>query len=176
TTPGTHRATYRLRGPNGLFGDPFWVEVVVRGEGVSRRPLIFIPGIMGSRLYHTTSQRELWVEDMQGDIITQFRTAWLLQNIHAPDIIATYMVGSPVNPPYQSLHTYLTAIAGYKEYPPDFTRTPLERCQQAKSERQTDITLFVFAYDWRQNNDVSVANLSQFITCIKELTGAEKVD
>ncbi|WP_322510825.1 NBR1-Ig-like domain-containing protein, partial [Chloroflexus sp.] len=29
-TPGAYRATYRLRGPNGLFGDPFWVEVVVR--------------------------------------------------------------------------------------------------------------------------------------------------
>ncbi|MDW8215399.1 MAG: NBR1-Ig-like domain-containing protein, partial [Roseiflexaceae bacterium] len=28
-TPGTHRATYQLRGPNGLFGDPFWVEVRV---------------------------------------------------------------------------------------------------------------------------------------------------
>jgi hypothetical protein len=30
TTAGTHRATYRLEGPRGPFGEPFWVEVVVR--------------------------------------------------------------------------------------------------------------------------------------------------
>jgi alpha-tubulin suppressor-like RCC1 family protein len=30
TAPGVHRATYRLQGPGGFFGDPFWVEVRVR--------------------------------------------------------------------------------------------------------------------------------------------------
>ncbi|MCS6910603.1 MAG: NBR1-Ig-like domain-containing protein [Anaerolineales bacterium] len=35
-TPGTYRATYRLRGPNGLFGDPFWVEVAVRAAPLPR--------------------------------------------------------------------------------------------------------------------------------------------
>jgi hypothetical protein len=30
STPGTHRATYKLEGPRGTFGDPFWVEIVVR--------------------------------------------------------------------------------------------------------------------------------------------------
>src|SRR3990172_7740554 len=29
TTAGTHRATYRIQGPRGAFGDPFWVEVNV---------------------------------------------------------------------------------------------------------------------------------------------------
>ncbi|MEI8305574.1 MAG: carboxypeptidase regulatory-like domain-containing protein [Chloroflexales bacterium] len=28
--PGTYRATYKLQGPDGQFGDPFWVEVVVQ--------------------------------------------------------------------------------------------------------------------------------------------------
>lgn len=30
TSPGAYRTTYRLRGPGGPFGDPFWVEVRVR--------------------------------------------------------------------------------------------------------------------------------------------------
>ena len=30
TTPGTHRATYKLEGPGGTFGDPFWIEIRVR--------------------------------------------------------------------------------------------------------------------------------------------------
>ncbi len=29
TTSGTHRATYSLEGPGGIFGEPFWVEIVV---------------------------------------------------------------------------------------------------------------------------------------------------
>jgi hypothetical protein len=29
TTPNTYRATYKLEGPSGQFGDPFWVEIVV---------------------------------------------------------------------------------------------------------------------------------------------------
>jgi murein DD-endopeptidase MepM/ murein hydrolase activator NlpD len=32
TTAGTHRATYKLEGPGGMFGDPFWVEVVVEQD------------------------------------------------------------------------------------------------------------------------------------------------
>ena len=32
TNVGTHRATYQLDGPNGTFGDPFWVEVTVASE------------------------------------------------------------------------------------------------------------------------------------------------
>src|SRR3972149_4211904 len=32
TTPGTHRATYRLSGPQGQLGDPFWVDVVVQSQ------------------------------------------------------------------------------------------------------------------------------------------------
>jgi hypothetical protein len=27
---GTYKATYQMDGPNGLFGDPFWVEIVVQ--------------------------------------------------------------------------------------------------------------------------------------------------
>ena len=29
-TPGRYRATYRLQGPSGQFGDTFWLEVVVQ--------------------------------------------------------------------------------------------------------------------------------------------------
>jgi hypothetical protein len=29
---GTHRATYKLEGPTGTFGDPFWVEIKVQGS------------------------------------------------------------------------------------------------------------------------------------------------
>jgi len=30
TTPGTYRTTYQMDGPNGRFGDKFWVEIVVK--------------------------------------------------------------------------------------------------------------------------------------------------
>jgi len=30
TTPGTYRTTYQMEGPNGYFGDRFWVEIVVK--------------------------------------------------------------------------------------------------------------------------------------------------
>src|SRR5207237_7543841 len=29
TSAGTYRATYRLQGPNGQFGDQFWVEIEI---------------------------------------------------------------------------------------------------------------------------------------------------
>ena len=35
TTAGTHRATYKLEGSGGTFGEPFWVEVVVEQEAVT---------------------------------------------------------------------------------------------------------------------------------------------
>jgi len=35
TTAGTHRATYKLEGPGGMFGDPFWVEVAI-GQDCSK--------------------------------------------------------------------------------------------------------------------------------------------
>ncbi|MDW8231890.1 MAG: NBR1-Ig-like domain-containing protein, partial [Roseiflexaceae bacterium] len=89
-TPGTHRATYQLRGPNGLFGDPFWVEVVVRGEGVSRRPLIFIPGIMGSYIYDPNdNNKELWpgiCNRFSGDKLRSLSRDRVL----VPDVIRTY--------------------------------------------------------------------------------------
>src|SRR6185503_5359226 len=32
TAPGTYRATYRLQGPRGQFGDSFWVQITVQAS------------------------------------------------------------------------------------------------------------------------------------------------
>jgi len=38
SSQGRHRATYRLQGPGGMFGAPFWVEIVVGGGGGGNGP------------------------------------------------------------------------------------------------------------------------------------------
>jgi len=42
TTPGIHRATYRLQGATGFFGDTFWVEIVV--PQAAGAPIQGVPG------------------------------------------------------------------------------------------------------------------------------------
>jgi hypothetical protein len=139
-------------------------------------PLIFIPGIMGSKLYHLKTKQELWDTGLANAGLDAGTITGYLEDVNSPDIIATHLVLAPNNPPYESLLSFLTSSAGYKEYPPDYAHTPLERCQKAEAENRTDITLFTFAYDWRKNLDSSTAALDTYIECISQLTGATKVD
>ncbi len=180
-SPGTYRATYKMQGPSGQFGDAFWAEVVVGssgGSGNPQRPLIVIPGIMGSRLYNTRDNVETWpTEVLYGSDAEKALAISQLAKIPGFEtpFVATYTVGNPTYP-YDSLHAMLTSSGGYREHLPDITHTPLERCEMDKAAGKTDITLFVFAYDWRQTNDASAIDLGELIACVTELTGQDKVD
>jgi pimeloyl-ACP methyl ester carboxylesterase len=258
SNPGTYRATYRLQGPNGLFGDSFWVEVVVQqttgggyiifgrvvdinGDPISaatvsldssgltavsnangdyqisglasgiynirathsiyrfpwspvtvrinnqnvtpadltgvRGPLILIPGIMGSYLDQPggLGTCNLWPGLPRVDC-PELKSKNPALKLPPPDgsapIYATYA--------HDTYNTLLSLLvngrshggAGYKETG-SRDETPLQRCQQSADQAAS---LYVFAYDWRQDIDIIADDLAKLITCVRNKHGGSDVD
>ena len=55
-------------------------------------------------------------------------------------------------------------------------RDPLQRCADLKASARTDITLFIFAYDWRQPIENNAQKLAKLITCVRELHDVPQVN
>jgi pimeloyl-ACP methyl ester carboxylesterase len=69
TAPGTYRATYRLQGPGGQFGDSFWVEVKVRAYSQSRFSIsgrVTVDGVGIDGVVVRTNSGESAISDAQG--------------------------------------------------------------------------------------------------------------
>jgi pimeloyl-ACP methyl ester carboxylesterase len=137
-----------------------------------RQPLIFIPGIAGSRLDARRSNGSLdnlWPglsldpdhldlsrdpEDRKTDPII---ASDVLRNI------ATYEV-------YQPLISMLTdsTKGGYVEY---------KRGAACSSTSTPKPSLFLFPYDWREGNDENIGELRDLVQCIRDIYGADiKID
>jgi pimeloyl-ACP methyl ester carboxylesterase len=148
-----------------------------------RRPLVFVPGIMGSYLYEIETDIQKTIRE--GHPITHERWPGLgdysrgfdggrlrldfepLPPIFAGDAIRNYF-GKDI---YQTFINKLQAKGSYAESRSN-KPIPLQRCNEAPD----DTTLFVFAYDWRKSNDGNADLLRDYIECVREQTGSEYVD
>lgn len=146
----------------------------IEEEGISPppagvEPLIFIPGIMGSQLVDDGGV-EYWPAPINTvDIGKQSLLLPSSINLHA-----TYPITEVVIPllkikkqmPYTSLLKALSTVYRESGMP---SQKPLERCERGDPRA----TLYVFAYDWRQNiaNPLSsigpAVQLKQLVDCIR---------
>ena len=166
----------------------FWLrtsagEFVVRAEP-NIAPLIFVPGLMGSYLYDRDIDSELWPTNFQ----SQYGRLSLHPNDPQHNIIATDAlreVNIPVSIPlfgglwthsetvnqsvYTSLLNSLFRRGGYLEY--DVDDQPERRTSAGCDIEQADSrpSLFVFAYDWRQDIGHIAPLLADYIECIRKL-------
>jgi|GEM_PF-4257776 len=154
-------------------------------QGITRRPLVFIPGIMGSYL------------DVNVPLIGSCNIWPGIPRLNCPTLPPKELLALPstvvvptdairdipqIGKIYQPLLSKLTTPinqggGGFVEYPTaGSTKTPLQRCEQVRAEKRTDVTLFTFAYDWRQDNRVSASQLHELINCIRALHPGQKID
>jgi pimeloyl-ACP methyl ester carboxylesterase len=153
--------------------------VGVLAEDAIPRPLVFIPGIMGSSL-HRVENNQLGAQVWPGQPIDCTNHRDLLYgnglSFIAVDAVRRHDVNCwPITEPdeqvYESLLAALWAI-GYKtEYAliEGTTFHPAWRTEAGCDMRQTNATLFVFAYDWRQSSAISARQLRDFIGCVRKL-------
>lgn len=146
----------------------YWLidDLSTDAEGVPnmRTPLIFIPGIMGSKL--NNHKGEVWpnatelFKDLDDDSLFVLRlqadgvTALEPENQDYSTITVGDVISSAGGDVYETALAYL-ATRGY---------------------RIADKTLYLFPYDWRKDNLSNSALLAQLVDQIKTETGLDKVN
>ena len=143
-----------------------------------KKPLVFVPGVMGSYIYDPNdNNRELWPGICDGGRDDKLRT-FTHDKVLVSDVIRTY-TGNATGFQYESctnreVETYTALLKRlyddeYQEDPgkpidPELRvyTTPLKRCQDARDAGKKP-TLFVFAYDWRQSNADNARELKAYI-------------
>lgn len=141
-----------------------------------RDPLIFIPGTMGSNIKGDWNGRTVpyWIN------INPIATFYLLsvynltldvnspyytEGLYASDVLRTALE----QPVYEPLLNALEAN-GYKPY--DISRhvPPNQGCDlsQKSNEPARNPSLFVFPYDWRQDNNQIADRLKEYVQCVQQ--------
>lgn len=149
-----------------------------------KRPLIFIPGITGSRLDDSNGTK-IWPPPNKfsfanplspaGYTKLSFDPNSLLaaQNIIAPDVIRSYE-----GEVYSSLISMLTDRnrGGYVEYQVNDQpqRRRYDGCDLTQSPNNP--TLFVFAYDWRKSGIEIATALKEYVRCVQRFYPNTDVD
>lgn len=174
--------------------DAFAVSAALAGNTVSvvpsgRRPVILIPGIMGSRLAKREGNtlRNLWLGGFD-PTLRNINHLELKNNVENPNeyrdisqrpVVATEILrnlsiegGSiPKTDVYDRLISYLIS-KGYTEYNvnnPDGTPNPNKRTIGGCDTSQVGADLFVFPYDWRNSNWTSARDLFEYVQCIRTI-------
>lgn len=150
----------------------FSKTITVSRGTVSRRPLIFVPGIAGSRLEHPSSPvTPLWpgigVADfpLVGQLLALDSDGGGLQ-LNATDVIRTIPIPFKDDIDiYRGTIDRLTLNAadggGYTEYIVSGRRG--NPCADPPNQ---NANLYVFPYDWRRDNSEAATALNNFITCV----------
>ena len=136
-------------------------------------PVVFVPGIAGSLLVDRNNNDEvLWV----GPSTLLLRKMSLfprdrpdLRDVLAPDVLrfeAGDIYGS---------FLLMLADNGYHEYDVndasgrfDPSRRSLAGCDTSQADDDSAPNLFVFAYDWRQDNAANAVLLHEYIQCVRQ--------
>ncbi|MDW8403002.1 lipase/acyltransferase domain-containing protein [Chloroflexus sp.] len=140
-------------------------------------PLIFIPGIMGSKLEVNDdgTWRELWpASNLDREKRNKYMTQLNSDHIIATDAVRRVLTQDVYRP---LIEKFLIQQQGYQEDRSDpQQRTPLQRCSDLRENNRTDVTLFIFAYDWRQPIERNAEELGRLITCVRTLHDAPQVN
>lgn len=149
------------------------------------RPLLFVPGAGASILksYDNIVPRELWVgcgEDrLLLSLFPEDNPAADVRAVDATRYMDCYKFSGKHFPPldaYGTLLDTLTTEHGYREYLVEerAERFTSEGCDLTQRGRSPN--LFVFAYDWRQDNRLSAEKLGDFIDCIRRFYPDTEID
>lgn len=179
TTPGA----YQRVGPQRRYASTGFVTKLALAKPIT--PLIFIPGIGGSRLVDKNTKADLWPGFLTNhNPLTLNPAETPNPNVIATDVIRRY---TPTAPGYrfepvivhELLLERLTSRegGGYDEYAvdnnPDLRTT--NRCGD-EAQRAYHPNLFVFAYDWRKSNVENAVALKDYVGCVQKFYPDSKVD
>lgn len=148
----------------------------------AKKPLIFIPGIAGSRLdapdLNGLCQR-IWTgcRFIPSNYIALNLSPDVPQNrIVAVDAVRQIETFAGDFPVYKQLLDMLKNQGNFFEYKVDeiLSRRTTEGCDMEQALNSPD--LFVFAYDWRKSNIENALALNDYIGCVKRFYPNEKID
>lgn len=174
-TPADHRIALHATTNTG--------NLIVRAERNAETPIIFIPGITGSRLVEISggTQTERW-PGVGAGLLTGSNLDTLRPSQNA-NLIATDVVREILNingvllgKIYEPVLEALTSRGGLREYQVEdnTARRTYEGCDM--EQRFQVPKLFVFAYDWRKSNSESSLELDSYIRCVQRFYPGTKVD
>jgi pimeloyl-ACP methyl ester carboxylesterase len=157
-------------------------------------PLIFIPGISGSKLNERLADgtsRNLWpgVTNVIPPVVADKAPLTLDPTLPHADIFAPDVIrATPIRlllkqigeePVYKPMLEML-AGNGYREYQVknDPNRRTVEGCDvsQKTDDPATNPNLFVFAYDWRKSNIENAALLKSYVGCVQKFYPDSRVN
>ncbi len=148
-------------------------------------PLIFIPGIGGSRLISVNADGESTVWPALNPIPVG-NTLTLdpnkpQRNIYASDALREIVVRNPFTDKIIQVDFYKPLLqrladSGYREY--EVGRDPIRRTTAGcdLSQKGNNPTLFVFAYDWRKSNEQNAALLKDYVGCVRRFYPDRKLN
>lgn len=125
-------------------------------------PVILIHGIMGSKLRDINSLEELWFGNLLQLLFSNFTSIKLAIDAETLDPIQDQLEAYEIADQaagtdfYRAIIDTLQNFAGYQVSQPGQPQTGKQR------------RLYVFTYDWRQDNHISAKKLSQFIKQIQQ--------
>lgn len=139
-------------------------------------PLIFVPGIAGSRLVvddptESDGVDELWPGGTgpHDRLTLNSQDPDYTSGIYAPDVIRTVEIaGVEWEPIYGPLLSALVNSGGYREYKVDgkADRRTAAGCDTT-NQADDHPSLFVFAYDWRRSIVESADLLDEYVRCVR---------
>lgn len=164
---------------------PVWSAITQGSDGstselaaLGRRPLIFIPGLAGSRLTDTASGAELWPSLGNYQRLSLY-PGEELSGIVATDAVRYFTRNLKLGKVYGPLLELLTdpARGGYREYQVDGqpARRTGEGCD-VMGQKANAPNLFVFAYDWRKPIEDNALVLRRYLDCIQRFHPDSEVD
>lgn len=145
----------------------------------ARNPLVFVPGIAGSRLEDFSTADPtgnlIWVGPHDKSVLT------LDPSLPHDRIVATDVLQWDIVQGYGKLIDAFAA-AGYQPYqfrdpndPSDMSRLRTANCDLA-GQRESHPTLFVFPYDWRLSVETAAAQLADYIGCVQRFYPDSQID
>lgn len=143
---------------------------------IQKAPLIFIPGIAGSKL--DNSLINLWPSPvfLLGNLSGLSLDPRQIQlQVRAPDVIRHSALAGDVYGPL--LERLVGSEVGYKEYPLDPSHPEWLTTNGCNKSQSGTPSLFVFPYDWRKSNQDNANSLQDYIGCVKQFYPAgTKID
>lgn len=142
-----------------------------------QRPLIFIPGIAGSRLESPdVVDNPLWPSlNIPASSRLTLDPQEQQVRVRATDVIRRSSI-VPVGDVYATLLENLVNEVGYVEYESfDVAGTG---CDPQNHGKNNNPTLFVFPYDWRKSNssEDNITRLESYITCVRQIHPNTQID
>ncbi|MGH2522384.1 MAG: lipase family alpha/beta hydrolase, partial [Anaerolineales bacterium] len=142
-------------------------QPAVMATTTTRAPIVFIPGVMGSRLFNTVDEqeREVWV-NLPGALFTSFPELGLAADGISP---------AQDDPAYSTIHAKPgTAGLVTRVLVADFYETLINHFTQTHGYVES-ADFWVYTYDWRKDLRTSADDLDVLIQNILAQTGASQV-